>query len=208
MPLKPELVLPASVACARAFADDPTTDYLIPDANKRANLRFAEEYYLRLSLISGGGTFVTSEKCEGLAMWIDSERKDNFFNHLRAGFPFLPLRCGWRYLFREAALDLHFSRLRKELVPTRHMYLAVLAVDPEYHGQGFASKLMRPMLGHLDDRQLLAYLETQTPRNVEMYRRWGFELLREESMPGSDLKLYLMSRQPKRTAQERLIHSP
>lgn len=199
MPLKPELVHPASITCARAFANDPTTDYLIPDADKRSNLRFAEEYYLKLSLIAGGGTFVTSGKCEGLAMWIDSERKDNFFNHIRAGFPFLPLRCGWRHLFREAALDLHFSRLRRELVPERHIYLAILAVDPAYQGQGFASKLIRPMLGYLDKHRMPAYLETQTSRNVEMYRKWGFDLLRDEPMPDSELKLYLMLRQPSRT---------
>jgi ribosomal protein S18 acetylase RimI-like enzyme len=196
IPLSRDMVVPASITCARAFADDPTTHYLIPDESKRANLRYSFEYYLRLSLLGGGGTYVTSPKCEGVAIWVESERKESFLTHLRAGFPFLPLRCGWSHLVREAALDLHFSKLRRELTPKHHLYLGVLAVDPAYHGQGFASRLMRPMLKHLDAEQIPAYLETQTPKYVEMYRHWGFELLREERMPDADLKLYLMLRRP------------
>ena len=196
LPLTSDLINPASVPCARAFEDDPTTRYLIPDESKRGCLPGYFEYYLKLSLLSGGGTFITSPGCEGVAMWMESERKDSFFTYLHAGFPFLPLRCGWSHLIRGAALDLHFSRLRRGLAPKRHLYLATLAVDPVYQGQGFASKLMRPMLKQLDEEQLPAYLETQNLRNVEMYRHWGFELLREETMPNADLKLWLMLRQP------------
>ena len=196
MPLTLDLVKPASVTCARAFADDPTTRYLIPNERKWPNLRYSFEYYLRASIPGGGGTYVTSPRCEGVAMWFESERKESFLNHLRAGWPFLPLRCGWTHILREAALDSHFTRLRRQLAPKRHMYLAVLAVDPSAHGQGFASRLMRPMLRCLDEQQLPAYLETQNLRNVEMYQHWGFELLREEPMPGADLKLWLMLRQP------------
>jgi GNAT superfamily N-acetyltransferase len=194
VPLTRELVEAASITCANAFTDDETTRYLIPDASKRENLRFSFEYYLRLTVLSGNGTFVTSPKCEGVAMWFESDHKESFFDHLRAGFPFLPLRIGWGFLLREASLDLHFSRLRRELAPKRHMYLGILAVDPAYQGQGFGSKLMQPMLAYLDDHKMPAYLETQTQRNVEMYQHWGFELLREEMLPGTDLKLYLMLR--------------
>ncbi len=204
LPLTPDLIKAASVTCARAFADDPTTRYLIPNQHKRTCLPSYFEYYLRLSVLGGSGTYVTSPKCEGVALWIDSECKTPFLDRFRAGFPFLPLRCGWSHLVREAALDMHFGRLRldlvRELAPGRHMYLAVLAVDPVYRGQGFASKLIRPMLQRLDETQLPAYLETQNLKNVEMYRRWGFELLREETMPGSDLKLWLMLRKPQPTA--------
>ncbi len=202
MPLTSDLIKPASVTCARAFSGDPITRYLIPNEGKRGCLPSYFEYYLRFSLLGGGGTYVTSPKCEGVAMWVESGHKDSFFSYLRAGFPFLPLRCGWSHLLREAALDMQFSKLRKELAPKRHMYLATLAVDPAYHGQGFASKLMHPMLRRLDAQQVPAYLETQNLRNVEMYRRWGFELLREETMPGSDLKLWLMLRKSRPTASQ------
>jgi ribosomal protein S18 acetylase RimI-like enzyme len=194
-----ELVEAGSITCAAAFADDETTRYLIPDASKRENLRYSFEYYLRLTLLSGKGTFVTSPKCEGVAMWFESDHKESFFDHLRAGYPFLLLRIGWGFLLREANLDLHFSRLRRELAPKRHMYLSILAVDPAYQGQGFASKLMRPMLTYLDDQKIPAYLETQNKRNVEMYQHWGFGLLREEKLPETELKLYLMLRKPQAT---------
>ena len=194
-----ELVEPASLTCANAFADDETTRYLIPDASKRVNLRFSFEYYLKLSLLGGKGTFLTSPKCEGVAMWFESEHKESFFDHLRSGFPFLSLRVGWDFLLREAQLDLHFSKLRKELAPKQHIYLGILAVNPAFQGQGFASKLVLPMLTDLDKQKLPAYLETQNQRNVGMYQHWGFELLREETMPDTSLKLYLMLRRPQNT---------
>lgn len=196
VPLTRDLVEAASLTCARAFADDETTHYLIPDPSKRGNLRYSFEYYLRLTLLGGKGTYVTSPKCEGVAMWFESQYKESFFDHLRAGFPFLPLRAGWGFMLREAQLDLHFSQLRRELAPKNHVYLGILAVDPAYQGQGLSSKLVRPMLKYVDEKRLPVYLETQTQRNVEMYRHWGFELLREEKLPDTSLKLYLMLRKP------------
>jgi len=191
------MVVPASLTCARAFADDPTTRYLIPDSDKRTSLRYTFEYYLKVSALTGGSTYITSPRCEGVAMWIEPEHKEPLLSHLRAGFPFLPLRAGWSHLKRETELNLHFGRLRRELAPKRHMYLAVLAVDPAFQGQGFGSRLVRPMLQRLDELKMPAYLETQCKRNIDMYRRWDFELLREEPMPDADLKLYLMLRQPR-----------
>ena len=195
-PLSVDLVKTASETCARAFADDEITRFLIPDDTKRANLHYAFEYYLRLTILNGGGTFVTSPKCEGVAMWFESERKESFFTHLRAGFPMLPLRNSWGYLLREAQMDLHFSGLRRELAPKRHMYLGVLAVDPLSQGQGYASKLVWPMLKRLDEQQIPAYLETQCLKNVDMYRHWDFELLREERLSDTNLKMWLMLRKP------------
>ncbi|APV44521.1 Acetyltransferase (GNAT) family protein [Dehalogenimonas formicexedens] len=197
VPLTQALVKPASLTCARAFADDETTHFLIPDASKRDNLRFSFEYYLNLTLVTGQGTYVTSPRCEGVAIWFESPHKESLIDHLRAGFPLLPLRAGWGYLLRESRLDLHFSRLRRELAPTRHVYLGVLAVDPACQGQGFASKLLRPMLEYLDRNKMPAYLETQNLRNVGMYRGWGFDLIKEEALPDTGLKLFLMLRQPK-----------
>ena len=195
IPLKLDLVKPASMVAARAFELDPMTEYLVPDPAKRSNLHYSFEYNLKLAVIADGyEAKVTSTHSEGIAVWIRPEAKESVFNHLRAGWPFLPLYCGWRHLIREAAVDAHFGKVRRELAPKRHMYLALLAVDPGFQGQGYASKLLGPMLKRLDVEKLPAYLETQNLRNVNMYARWGFRLLREEGMPGTDLKLYLMLR--------------
>lgn len=193
-PLTAELVRPAAMAAARAFADDPTTLYLIPGTGKRANLHYAFEYYLRLSLLCREKAYVTSTKCEGVAVWLHSEEHISFINTLRAGWPGLPLRCGLRYLIRDAAMERRYDELRQKLAPKPHLYLALLAIDPACQGQGFASALVRPMLQRLDETRLPAYLETQNLKNVAMYRRFGFNLLQEDTMPSAGLTMYLMAR--------------
>jgi ribosomal protein S18 acetylase RimI-like enzyme len=91
-------------------------------------------------------------------------------------------------------MERRYDELRQELAPKPHLYLALLAIDPACQGQGFASALVRPMLQRLDETGLPAYVETQNLKNVAMYRRFGFNLLQEDAMPGAGLTMYLMAR--------------
>ncbi len=196
IPLTPDLVKQAALSGADAFAGDVTTLYLIPDPKKRPNLRYAFEYYLRLSLLENEEAYVTSPKCEGLAIWRRSDAPSSFTNSLRAGWPWLPLRCGWAYLSRDANTERHYEKLRRDIAPRPHMYLALLSVAPDFQRQGFASRLVRPMLARLDAERLPAYLETQNLRNVAMYERFGFRLEREDILPGTNLRMYLLVHHP------------
>jgi ribosomal protein S18 acetylase RimI-like enzyme len=196
MPLTMDLVKQASETGARAFADDPTTFYVIPNPKKRVNLKYAFEYYMRLSVLDRGECYVTSPRCEGTAIWAHSESKGSPFNVLRADWPWLPLKCGWTYLLRDALMERRYDRLREELAPRPHMYLGLLAIDPEYQGQGFASRLLRPVLARLDLEGLPAYLETQNLKNTAMYSHFGFKVIREDTTPGMGFTMYIMTRQP------------
>ncbi|MCL2679276.1 MAG: GNAT family N-acetyltransferase [Dehalococcoidia bacterium] len=191
------LVIPASVTTAEAFKDDPATLWTIPDVRKRQNLRYAMEPYLRIAAGGYGAAYTTSEKCEGVAAWVPAGQvPPGVTSLIRAGFPRLPLRCGWQYLLRNAAIDRWCKKLRKELAPERHTYLALLAVAPEHQGRGHASALLKPMLAKLDATGEVCYLETQTPRNAEMYKHFGFKTLKEVTTPRTGLPLWLMLRKP------------
>ena len=181
---------------ADAFADDPSTYFLIPDPGKRPNLKYAFEYYLRLSVLDRDEAYITSPQCEGMAVWAYSVSRGSLVNVLRAGWPWLPLRCGATYIVRDFLTERRYEKLRDELAPKPHMYLALLAVDPRFQGQGFASKLMKPMLKRLDSERLAAYVETQNMKNAAMYEHFGFKLVREDKMPGAGFTMYLMTRQP------------
>jgi ribosomal protein S18 acetylase RimI-like enzyme len=113
---------------------------------------------------------------------------------LQAGYPQLPLRCGWRYLLRDGRTMSLCDKLRKKYAPARHFYLNTLAVDPGLQGRGFARSLLEPMLARLDKENTACYVETQNKKNVEMYRHFGFELVHEIIIPGTEHPLYLMLR--------------
>jgi ribosomal protein S18 acetylase RimI-like enzyme len=188
------LVEPAAVTCARAFEDDPMTVWMIPDAARRANLRYAFEMILNIAALGGAEAYATSAACEGVAVWMPAGMKQTIGMLLQAGYPLLPLRCGWRYFLLDSMSLSHCEKLRKKYAPVRHCYLAALGVDPAHQGQGFASKLLTPMLERLDADRTACYVETQNLKNVAMYRHFGFELMHETKMPGGDYPLYLMLR--------------
>ena len=190
------LLKPSALTCARAFADDSISRWLIPDEDKRANMRYSFEVPLRLNMMGVGEAYTTSPDCEGVAIWSLSSEKQSLRLAVRAGFPRLPLRCGLRYMLRDAAMMKFCYQARREYAPPLHMYLGILAVAPEHQGKGVASRLLRPMLKQLDESKIACYLETQNLKNVDMYRHFGFDQVHETVLPGSDIKLYLMLRQP------------
>ncbi len=60
-----------------------------------------------------------------------------------------------------------------------HAYLWFLGVRRDAQGHGVGSRLLRIACERLDAAGMAAYLETQTERNVALYRRHGFEVTSE-----------------------------
>ncbi len=72
-------------------------------------------------------------------------------------------------------------------------YLFILGVDQKYKGQGFASKLLKPMLKRLDEEGKVCSLITTNPVNLDLYRHFGFEV--DDTLEvNSKLKIFQMIR--------------
>ena len=69
---------------------------------------------------------------------------------------------------------------------------------PEFRGKGLGSSIMQPMLENLDNNHQDCYLETLLPINVDIYKKYGFELKEEVNVPNTDLTLYAMLRVAKK----------
>jgi ribosomal protein S18 acetylase RimI-like enzyme len=113
---------------------------------------------------------------------------------LQAGYPQLPLRCGWRYLLRDSSTMSLCEKLRKKYAPAKHYYLNTLAVDPAFQGRGFATSLLNPIFERLDKDDIACYVETQNMKNVDMYKHFGFALVHETLIPRTEQPLYLLLR--------------
>jgi len=68
-----------------------------------------------------------------------------------------------------------------------HWHLAFIGVDPAHQGQGTGSALLRHTLARVDEQGLHAYLESSNPANISLYRRHGFEVIREIRVGGAPL---------------------
>lgn len=58
-----------------------------------------------------------------------------------------------------------------------HWYLPMIGVETHRQGNGIGAALMRHGLERVDATGLPAYLESSNPRNISLYRRFGFEVV-------------------------------
>jgi len=178
-------IKPVSQMLARAFRDE-LKDVFPDPVERRRKEPIANEFYLRRDAI-GNHAFVTSPKLEGIAVWMRSDRKQpgNWWRMLVSGAIWLVPRLGLRPLRKLREGDNFMEQKRSQLLPQKHWYLAVLAVDPPHQGKGHGSRLVRQMMALIDEEDLPCYVETEGEKNIAMYRRYGFEPVDEYVVPGT-----------------------
>ena len=177
-PVREEDVEPLATMLARSFHDDPVTRWVYASDRRRSHWsrRFFRWQVERL--LDQDATWTVDDGA-GAALWA------------------LPGR--WREESRETLRLLRLTlpgvlpRLPRVLVGLgqvearhpagRHMYLAVLGVDPDRQGEGLGSQVIRPGLDLCDRERLPAYLETGKERNLAFYGRHGFEVLDRLDLP-------------------------
>jgi len=187
-------IKPAGAMLARAFYDDPLSVYLIPDGSRRGKLLpYIFEFSTRFGVLYGE-VYTTSHNLEGVAVWLPSEKADMTLRRVmrNGGLSLLP-KLGEDLIQRLPALN-SISSLRKRHAPFRHWYLLLLGVDPLFQGKGYAGNLLRAMLARLDEEHLPCYLETQNGKNVTIYQHYGFKVVAEVLVPGTEIALWAMLR--------------
>ena len=78
-----------------------------------------------------------------------------------------------------------------------HAYLWFLGVRREAQGHGIGTRLLRAACERLDAERMAAYLETQTERNIALYRRHGFEVTSEFRARRDSPPMWTMWRDPR-----------
>jgi ribosomal protein S18 acetylase RimI-like enzyme len=175
---------------ARAFHDDPVSEYLFPNPADRPG-RSAAFYGFVLSMMQGHGAVYVEDEIRGAALWQAPSPP-------RPG----PVRTFMTGLALWAAIRGAMSRLTvmgraisKAHLREPHWYLGVLGTDPDAQGQGIGSALIEPVLQRCDAEGLPAYLESSKERNLSFYRRHGFEVDSEIQVPDGPM-LWPMTRRP------------
>jgi len=77
-----------------------------------------------------------------------------------------------------------------------HWYLPMIGVDPAQQRKGYGSALLQHALARCDRDNKFAYLESTSPRSVQLYQRHGFELLGTIQV-GTSPQLFPMLRKPR-----------
>ncbi len=190
----------ATEMLARAFYDDPLTLYAYSDGGRESDsLLYFFQFPLKYCLRYGEGYAPTSE-VEGVALWLPSNKYPiTFWRTLRTAslwFMFKTIRkIGSGRLKRMAYIGSQIDKAHKRLAPFAHRYLSILGVDPEHQGQGYASKLLKPIFARLDEEGVPCYLDTLTEKNVCIYEHLGFKVLEKIDIPDTDITSWAMLRE-------------
>ena len=87
------------------------------------------------------------------------------------------------------------QKIHLEFAPDDHWYLQTLGVDPYQQGKGYGSLLMQYMIERINNSTPLPiFLETSTEINVKFYKRFGFEVVKEGIIPGTDVDQWYLLR--------------
>ena len=82
--------------------------------------------------------------------------------------------------------------MTSDLGDTPQWYLHLIAVPPGHACRHHASRLLAPMMQRASDEGLPCTLITQRLENVMRYQHWGFHIVRERSVEGSNEKFTAM----------------
>ncbi len=187
----------ATVMLSRAFHNDPWVLYLYPDeVERRRRLPGAFGIMLRYALRYGEIT--TTAEVAGTACWLPpGKTTPTLWGMLNTGSLWPSFQLGWQGILRSSRLQIYQNDLHKHFVSEPHWYLYLLGVDPSVQGQGIGSMLLRSGLERADAARLPAYLETMNPINVPFYQKFGFNIVHEGEIPGSNVRMWSMLRTPR-----------
>jgi ribosomal protein S18 acetylase RimI-like enzyme len=159
-----------------AFMDDPLIKFMLPF--KRTRFQTLYKYFRPMTAISigNGKVYGVGEPLQGVAYWKAPEQKSMAVS-VKNLIHFLPLLL--------TLFPIGFLRAKKlvektEAMHTRyadepHYYLENLGVVESARGQGFASRLIHPILARADQQKVIAYTDTVNPANVPLYEHFGFQ---------------------------------
>jgi len=90
-------------------------------------------------------------------------------------------------------MEIHRADIMKGRTYT---YLMMIGTQTAMQRQGHAKKLLLHLINESDKQGIPVYLETETETNVEIYKRFEFNVIRQITLPIIDLPMWLMVREP------------
>ncbi len=182
-------------AClARAFDDDPVSEYLFPAG--RTHMRRLQRYFewQLVHVFLPKGEAWTTPELTGASLWMPPRRQVPAVSEALG-----QLVTVIRILGRQTGRALRLLEQLEAVHPKiMHFYLGTIGTEPDRQRSGIGSALMSVVLDRLDEEGIPAYLESSKEENLAFYHRHGFQLTGEIGKgKGAEPRIWLMWREPR-----------
>ena len=150
------------------FSADPFVRWICPEAGNYMKFIGAIDAYGRKAVDTN--TAYVVEDFKGTALWLPPNieaDEEAFVKEIEQNV----------LIEKQESLFKVLEELEKYHPDAPCWYLPIIAVDPHYQNNGIGSLLMKHALEKVDSDGLPAYLESSNPRNMSLYRRYGFETI-------------------------------
>lgn len=196
-PGRPEEVEQISAVLSEAFRDDPVISWFLRNDGQRDQARrafftayVAEEFeHQRLVTIAE-----REGEIQAAGLWMEPPGVQPSLGLTDIpGLWGLSEFTGWRrfgrFIRMIRATEAHYPRFP-------HYYLGTIGAADRARGSGIGSALLRSTLDECDAAGMPVYLESSNPRNLTIYWRHGFRVLKELHLGRGAPSLTLMLREP------------
>jgi len=184
---------------ARAFDRDPFVNWMVIQDEKRTK---------RIELFCETGTkhyalqyehVFTTEDCSGVTIWFPPEPRDCWntstlkdLSIIHKWISIMGIRKMPSRLHGYGVMKKHHLKNVKE----PHYYLNVMCVDPAHQSKGIGSALVQHGLRMCNEKEVPAYLEAGTEKNLRFYQGHGFKMIEEFLLPANGPKTWPMIYEP------------
>ena len=184
------------------FSEDPQNKYQLRNIErKHFFLKTSAEIQLRKFLNNNGDVY-TLDDCKGVVIGYNS-RKIDFDGFIKIATEIndelmkviteeeMQIIISNNQMLDEVDNPLWFYGICEE-----YYHLLAIAVDKQIRGNGAFRELISPLLKECDEKNIPVLVETHSESNVDMYRHFGFEIVKVFSNEQIEFKQYCMIRKP------------
>lgn len=196
--LKKKDISKAGAILADAFQSDPLWNKFFEGESKiDQKLRACFETPVRYCL-KYGDVYATSKRLEGIAAWVQGDHADmTIWRMILSGAILSGMRMGARAGKKMKPVFDPLQKDRKDnMTGISFIYLFIIGVAKAFQGQGYGGKLLRALIDKSEKAGIPLYLETEIEKNVKLYEKFDFKLIKKITLPVIGLPMWEMVREP------------
>ena len=179
---------------ALAFNDYPSFKYVLPIKESRVDkLAILFEVISRYTS-RYGNILKTSENECALLYFLPNHQSISNVKMIGCGALKILTKLGVKFISKQNSIDKIQNALRRKHAPPHHSYLMTIGTNPKFQGKGYGGKLLEMYLAEMDLKNIPVYLETAKEENVQIYKRYGFQVKGKCHVDKGDFAIWALVR--------------